>query len=176
MINFINSITSHQANMYRAFELNQSDLDAIHNAEHVLLQSLFVQKKRPRSKMTLIQNNTKSELIGGADIQFLNPALKEPRIECHGLVVHCNYNDSWDWFRSAVKVQDEWTLVWRPDSHTTRQMLMHHIAGDSVILRLYRHGKTGFESVLLSVFMSDTPQHRAVKLKQYPTLGDLNYE
>ena len=124
--------------MIKSIKLTKEDILAMQLAEHVLCQSLFVDGKLPRSKITLICGRLKVELVGGANIQFLPSISKPSKVECHCMIFQCRYNYSWTTASQLVDPNDELELLWYPDSHITTNMLQQGIYGDSLALAIHK--------------------------------------
>lgn len=157
---------------YKSLQLSAHDINQLIIAEHVLLQALFISKRRPRAKLTLFSSQSRYEVVASTSINFLSTRLKEPRVECHCMICDCCYNSSWVTFISLLQSQDEIELIWLPDSHLTPKMLQNGVYADSISIRLHR-GDTSV-ALLLSVVVTDNTQERPIKLTKTPTLQEIN--
>lgn len=164
---------------YKSLPLTTQDLEALRSAQHVLLQSLFEQGKRPRGLVTTFsETGEKTGVItAGADVIFLASRLKEPRVECHCIITNVCYNVVWTTLVGALRLKDELELCWFPDSHTTPKMLLHTIHGDSIRMVCHRSASVDKQfHHLLSVVVADCDEDRPVRLlTKAPLVSELNF-
>lgn len=148
---------------FKPLTITPIDIEHLATAQHIMLQSLFTSGKRPRSKITCLddQGGVITELTAGAQIQFLSSRLKQPHVEGHLIMVNTCVHPVWTTFAGMLKPNDEIEVVWLPDSHTTAKMLKVDINGDSV--KLVCHRKDKQFHYLISVVITDDKSNRPLK-------------